>query len=430
MSIKQYPYQNLSLDDMPGEMWKDIPGLEGYFSISNMGRVRRLAHTATTKRGPRKVKPMIITQTIVASHNAHMDDHNFYMRFAASMNNKVNNFTTGRLVYHLFVEPFDINDRDLFILYKDEDPLNVHAANLLLANQADKQRRMEARGRRGTPFLDMTPEKRKQVQEKIRKIKAQNPVNQISQYDTNGRLIRTFHNAEEAAKVIGVSGRHIAHAAVRKKVLTAAGFIWRRGSALQVDLTPVLDAPGIRRTPLAKHVPRIGQYDLEGKLIRTFPTIREASVELGYNYGRIQEAVKGRQLTYKGYIWRESIAPKIDVSHLHKAKGYRYSPLSAHERKVTQYNLDGVRIQTFPNKAEATRATGVDNKSITQAVKGEAITAGGYLWSEGTALRLDLRKFTKLPNFNHSRLDSYLRRKREANLKKLGGRGKTPKKTG
>lgn len=424
MSIKQYPYQNLSLDDIPGELWKGIPGLESYFCISNFGRVRRLAYTSSTKRGPRKVKPMVITQTVVASHNAYMNDHNFYMRFAVSMNNKVNNFTTARLVYHLFVEPFDINDRDLFILYRDEDPLNVRADNLYLADQAEKQRRMDARGRRGTPFLDMTPEKRKKVQEKIRQIKAQNPVHQISQYDINGRLIRTYHNAEEAAKAVRISGRHIAHAAVRKKVLTAGGFIWRRGSALQVDLTPVLDAPGIRRTPLAKHVQRIGQYDLDGKLLRTFPTIREASTELGYNYGRIQEAVKGRQLTYKGYIWRESTAPKIDVGHLQKARGYRYSPLSAHERKVTQYNLDGVRIQTFLNKAEATRLTGVDNKSITQVVKGEAITAGGYLWREGTALRLDIRKLTKLPNFKHSRLDSYLRRKREANLKKVGKRGK------
>ena len=36
------PYQNLSLEDMPGEVWKDIPGWEGRYQVSNKGRVKSL----------------------------------------------------------------------------------------------------------------------------------------------------------------------------------------------------------------------------------------------------------------------------------------------------------------------------------------------------------------------------------------------------
>lgn len=36
------PYQNLSLEDMPGEVWKDIPGWEGCYQVSNMGRAKTL----------------------------------------------------------------------------------------------------------------------------------------------------------------------------------------------------------------------------------------------------------------------------------------------------------------------------------------------------------------------------------------------------
>lgn len=36
------PYQNLSLEDMPGEVWKDIPGWEGCYQVSNMGRAKSL----------------------------------------------------------------------------------------------------------------------------------------------------------------------------------------------------------------------------------------------------------------------------------------------------------------------------------------------------------------------------------------------------
>lgn len=35
-----YPYQNLSLEDMPGEVWKDIPGFNGHYQASNMGRIK------------------------------------------------------------------------------------------------------------------------------------------------------------------------------------------------------------------------------------------------------------------------------------------------------------------------------------------------------------------------------------------------------
>jgi len=34
MSQKVYPYQNISLENLEGEVWKDVPGLDGYFLIS------------------------------------------------------------------------------------------------------------------------------------------------------------------------------------------------------------------------------------------------------------------------------------------------------------------------------------------------------------------------------------------------------------
>lgn len=36
------PYQNLSLEDMPGEVWKDIPGWEGKYLVSSLGRVKSI----------------------------------------------------------------------------------------------------------------------------------------------------------------------------------------------------------------------------------------------------------------------------------------------------------------------------------------------------------------------------------------------------
>lgn len=36
------PYQNLSLEDMEGEVWKDVPNYEGLYQISNRGRVKSI----------------------------------------------------------------------------------------------------------------------------------------------------------------------------------------------------------------------------------------------------------------------------------------------------------------------------------------------------------------------------------------------------
>lgn len=38
----QYPYQNTSLKNIKGERWKDIPGFEGEYQLSNYGRLKSL----------------------------------------------------------------------------------------------------------------------------------------------------------------------------------------------------------------------------------------------------------------------------------------------------------------------------------------------------------------------------------------------------
>ena len=35
-------YQNLSLEDLPNEEWRDVVGYEGLYQVSNLGRVKSL----------------------------------------------------------------------------------------------------------------------------------------------------------------------------------------------------------------------------------------------------------------------------------------------------------------------------------------------------------------------------------------------------
>lgn len=38
------PYENLSLEDMPGEIWRDVPGYGGLYMASNLGRIKCVEH--------------------------------------------------------------------------------------------------------------------------------------------------------------------------------------------------------------------------------------------------------------------------------------------------------------------------------------------------------------------------------------------------
>jgi hypothetical protein len=39
IETRKYPYQNTALVNLTQEEWKDIPGFEGYYQISNCGTI-------------------------------------------------------------------------------------------------------------------------------------------------------------------------------------------------------------------------------------------------------------------------------------------------------------------------------------------------------------------------------------------------------
>lgn len=50
------------------------------------------------------------------------------------INGKARYFLLARLVFYLF-KPFDISNRDLCVVFKDKNPMNVHLSNLALVKR-------------------------------------------------------------------------------------------------------------------------------------------------------------------------------------------------------------------------------------------------------------------------------------------------------
>ena len=76
-------YENLSLEDMEGEVWKDVVGYEGLYQVSNLGRVKSLDRYVIISDIPRYRKSKIRVQ---------MPSHNGYRRVQVSKEGKTKYF--------------------------------------------------------------------------------------------------------------------------------------------------------------------------------------------------------------------------------------------------------------------------------------------------------------------------------------------------
>lgn len=87
--------ENLSLENLPNEIWKPIKGYEGFYEISSLGRVKSLL---------RKMKSKNNSYAILKERILKQDNVKGYLRVTLSLNNKTKRITTHRLVAKSFIE--------------------------------------------------------------------------------------------------------------------------------------------------------------------------------------------------------------------------------------------------------------------------------------------------------------------------------------
>lgn len=102
------------------ENWKEIPGYEGIYEVSDTGRVRSSKNKTTQSvlHGERKWRQRILKQK---------SDKNGYKRVSLWKNKMVKDFLVHRLVAMAFIEKVDGKD---IINHKDGIQWNNHVSNL------------------------------------------------------------------------------------------------------------------------------------------------------------------------------------------------------------------------------------------------------------------------------------------------------------
>ena len=212
-------YLNRSMIDLPGEIWKDVPGFEGSYQASSYGRVKSLDRTVLHPRLKRQfVKGRILSQSVHKNKNSISDEPMIDMKVTLTVENIAYYFNTRRLIYKTFVDPnLDYNKSGLYVINIDHNGYNNRPENLGLMTKSQKQKRAVER-ERVVPVLktaDRTNWKKNYSTSKP-----------IAQYDLNGNLINQYKSIKEASRQTGLDDKAIIQVA-KGLYKQWNGFIWK-----------------------------------------------------------------------------------------------------------------------------------------------------------------------------------------------------------
>jgi hypothetical protein len=221
-----YPYENLSLEPMEGESWKDIPGYEGYYMVSDFGRVRSLPQQTERWMGKNgyityTIAGRIRKQSVRTEYNPQTKDHNYSICILLNRDKAKKGHMVSRLVYAAFIVETDFEQDGLSVLHRNGDTRDNRLCNLYLADRSERAKDARRRGRALHNMTDYIDPERKAAAGRKRRM-------MVSQYSMDGKLIQVHRGIGVAAASIGVSQGDISTALSGRRV-SAGGYLWRKG---------------------------------------------------------------------------------------------------------------------------------------------------------------------------------------------------------
>lgn len=208
------------------EEWKDIEGYEGYYQVSNLGRVRSVDREIY-KTGDKEETIIVHYKGKVLSQGHR---HKGYLCVVLAKNSKLKSFAVHRLVAQAFIpNPYNLPQ----INHKDEDKTNNCVENLEWCDCR----------------YNINYGSWREKQSKSHKGKYTKKIVQLSK---SGKVVRVFDSITEAEKVTGI--RHISAVACGHRKYSG-GYAWRFLNEYKIpENNGEIDAIGIERSKYGRTV--------------------------------------------------------------------------------------------------------------------------------------------------------------------------------
>lgn len=222
------PHLNKLLKNLKGERWEEIPGNEGYYLISNHGRVKSLPRYIEVFIPSKQrtisyyTKEKILTVRTGKKWNTIVDELYYECTVAIRMGGKESRYMIPRLVYNAFIAEIDFEKDRLMIMHKDGNNLNNYYKNLIAGHRSDVTQRSYDRKRHISPFAAKSKKEMKTIYKRA-VINRQKPVIQFTLKFTK---IKRFISIKEASSQTGIPGSNIVNM-LKGNRETAGGYKWK-----------------------------------------------------------------------------------------------------------------------------------------------------------------------------------------------------------
>lgn len=241
---------------MDTEIWKDIPEFEGWYQISNMGRIRSIDRMVNYKHnaGSSFRKGQLLIPQL---------SNKGYLEVGLKVNGKGFYKRIHRLVATVFLP----------------NPNNYPSINHINEIKTDN---------RAVNLEWCTHSHNKDAYTSKRLT--------FYQYDTNGNLIKIWHSLTKAAQSLNCDDTGIQHCC-KGTLKKYKGYIW--------SYVPITKEELSRRNK-NENITKVEQLDLHGNVLCVYDSINDAAKAIGCNASAISMACSGKRKIIKGYKWRKN----------------------------------------------------------------------------------------------------------------------------
>lgn len=300
------------------EIWKDIKGYEGFYQVSNLGRVRK-----PIKNGFRYVK------SSPRGSQRSSKTKEKYMGVSLSKNGIRKGFSVHRLVAEAFIQN------------EHKYPYINHINGIKDDNRVFN--------------LEWCTQKQN-VRHAYDVLNIRNHYGSIKQYTKEGEFIKEYDSVREASRKLGIHCGNIVKCANRQRNV-AGGYVWRFHS----DDT-------LSNVYKNKRDKRVVMLDKNGTRIMTFDSITEASLYVNKNQHTIASCCQGVTNTAGGYMWR--FLEQYDENEFDLFK----------QKHIIQKTIHNVIVKEYNSIDELVESTNYGIMKIKKMIEGKQCTAYGFLW--------------------------------------------------